>query len=105
MGRGRNKKKENCNEQDQLRDCVELILEDAPTCEAAAPQVKAPVLYLYKVQVNHASLRKRAEPSLDAEIIGHITDRGVYEIYEEVDGWGRLYDDSWIMLQFTFKIR
>ena len=105
MGRGRSKNKESYCAENQLRDCVELVLEDAPTYEAAAPQVEAPVLYLYKVQVNHPSLRKRAAPSAEAEVLDYITDRGVYEIYEEVDGWGRLYDDSWIMLQFTFKIR
>lgn len=105
MGRGRNKKKDYCNEENNLRDCVELVLEEAPEHEAAEPQIEEPVLYLYKVQVTHPSLRKRAEPDTGSEILGYITDQGVYDIYAEINGWGQIYDKSWIMLQFTQKIK
>ena len=57
--------------------------------------------YLYKVRVTHSSLRKRAEPSVNGQILGIISDKGEYYIYEEQDGWGQLDDGSWIMLKYT----
>lgn len=59
---------------------------------------------IYKVKVNHPSLRRRAAPSTDARVLGLITDQGIYDIYEATQGWGRLEDHSWIMLQFCSKI-
>ena len=60
---------------------------------------------LYKVRVTHPSLRRRAEPSKNAEVLGLITDMGIYEIYKEESEWGQLKDKSWIMLSFTKKIK
>lgn len=60
------------------------------------PAIKTPALY--KVQVTHPSLRRRANPSTDSEVLGLITDKGIYEIFNEVPGWGQLKDNSWIML-------
>ena len=59
---------------------------------------------LYTVHVTHPSLRRRANPSLKAEVLGLITDRGEYPIFAEDAGWGKLADDSWIKLEFTEKI-
>lgn len=59
---------------------------------------------LYKVKVNHPSVRYRSEPSLDAQIVGLITDMGIYEISEERNSWGRLKNGCWIMLQYCSKI-
>lgn len=59
---------------------------------------------IYKVRVTHPSLRRRDEPSQDGEVIGFITDQGIYDIYAEVAGWGWLEDGSWIMLQYTSKV-
>ena len=70
---------------------------------AANIEIKPTVLY--KVQVTHPSLRRRAEPSTDSEVLGLITDMGEYEIFAEVGGWGKLKDNSWIMLQFCHKIK
>lgn len=67
------------------------------------PVIKTPALY--KVQVTHPSLRRRAEPSTDSEVLGLITDKGEYEIFAEVGGWGKLKDSSWIMLQFCRRIK
>ena len=66
------------------------------------PAIKTPALY--KVQVTHPSLRRRANPSTDSEVLGLITDKGIYEIFNEVPGWGQLKDNSWIMLQFCHRI-
>ena len=57
---------------------------------------------IMKVKVTHPSLRRRNAPN--GNIVGVITDRGQYDIFEERDGWGRLSDNTWIMLQFTNKL-
>lgn len=59
---------------------------------------------LYSVKVTHPSLRRRSEPEVADNIVGLISDKGIYNIYAEVGGWGKLEDGSWIMLQFTNKI-
>lgn len=59
---------------------------------------------LYNVRVTHPSLRRRAEPNNQAEILGLITDMGTYGIYMEESEWGQLQDKSWIMLKFTQRI-
>lgn len=59
---------------------------------------------LYKVQVTHPSLRRRSTPEIAENVIGVITDRGIYTITNERNGWGQLEDGSWIMLQYTEKI-
>lgn len=59
---------------------------------------------LYSVRVTHPSLRRRAEPNTNSEVLGLITDRGTYKIYKEEPGWGQLHDKSWIMLKFTQRI-
>lgn len=56
---------------------------------------------LYTVKVTHPSLRRRSAPNLQADVLGLIQDQGYYPIYEEVNGWGKLEDGSWIMLSYT----
>ena len=41
---------------------------------------------------------------LNGKVLGLITDKGIYGIYEEKDGWGRLENGYWTMLQYTSKI-
>lgn len=53
------------------------------------------------VRITHPSLRKRAAPNIDAEILGYITDFGRYKVIDEKSGWGELLDGSWIMLRYT----
>lgn len=55
----------------------------------------------YKVRVTSNSLRIRRAPSTQAEIVGYITDHGTYEILDEVNGWGKIEEDNWIMLSYT----
>ena len=59
---------------------------------------------LYKVKANNPSIRYRSAPSLSADIIGLIADMGIYEIYEERNGWGRLKNGCWTMLRYYNKI-
>lgn len=57
---------------------------------------------IMKVKVTHPCLRRRNAPN--GNIVGVITDRGQYDIFEERDGWGRLSDNTWIMLKFTNRL-
>lgn len=55
----------------------------------------------YKVKVTHPSLRMRRAPNTQAEVYDLITDQGIYEIVDEVNGWGQLKNGCWIMLSYT----
>lgn len=55
----------------------------------------------YFVQVTHPSLRRRRAPALSGEEVGLITDQGIYEIFDENNGWGKLENGDWIMLSYT----
>lgn len=75
-----------------------LILADDNSCpfEEETP--------IYKVKVIHDSLRRREAPNLEAKVTGYITDRGIYDIYDERDGWGQLKEFDWILLEYTKKV-
>lgn len=62
------------------------------------------ILPLFSVKVIHPSLRRRSTPEIAENVVGVITDRGIYEIYNVNGDWGQLQDNSWIMLQYTEKI-
>lgn len=62
------------------------------------------ILPLFSVKVIHPSLRRRSTPEIAENVVGVITDRGIYEIYKVNGDWGQLQDNSWIMLQYTEKI-
>lgn len=81
---------------------IPMPIEEIPS-EAAAPCVEEEVKAepIGKVRVTHPSLRKRSEPSTDGEVLGLIQDQGVYDIYAQIGGWGRLVDGAWIALDFT----
>lgn len=55
----------------------------------------------YFVQVTHPSLRRRNAPALSGKEVGLITDQGIYEIFDENNGWGKLENGDWIMLSYT----
>jgi len=55
----------------------------------------------YKVKVMHPSLRIRHAPNTQAEVVGLITDQGIYTIFDEVNGWGMIGENKWIMLSYT----
>ena len=87
MGRGMYKRKNRFN---------------TPTLEVPTLQKKEG---LYKVKIMHPSLRMRNNPNLNSEVKGLITDQGIYMIYEEQNGWGKLENNTWIMLEYTRKIK
>lgn len=103
MGRG-NYKKKYTYLNGIKRDNMEEIVSE-PQVEEVEEQVSEKVICpLYEVQVTHPSLRRRSMPKIAENVIGIITDKSIYKIYDERDGWGQLEDGSWIMLQYTKKI-
>lgn len=77
----------------------EVIIEQ----EVGLEENEQPVI-LYSVKVTHPCLRRRSAPEVKNNIVGLISDQGIYDIYAEVGGWGKLEDGTWIMLQYTEKI-
>lgn len=52
-----------------------------------------------------ASSNYRSGPSTSYRILGTITDKGVYTIVQEKDGWGQLQSRlGWISLKYTTRI-
>jgi hypothetical protein len=87
-------------EQQKEEKVEEVISEIAPEIEIKE-EIKPEKDFLYKVKVTHPSLRMRRAPNTHAEVYGLITDQGIYEIVDEVNGWGKLKNDCWIMLSYT----
>ena len=80
-------------------------------CESTVEEINEPVtvlseeiLPLFSVKVIHPSLRRRSTPEIAENVVGVITDCGIYEIYNVNGDWGQLQDNSWIMLKYTEKI-
>lgn len=86
------------------KDIPEAVITIEPKPELEIKPVIEPEVEnkpLYTVHVTHLSLRRRSTPEIAQNVLGVITDRGNYAVYEEREGWGRLEDGSWIMLQYT----
>lgn len=59
----------------------------------------------YKVKVTADALNYRKGPGTNYGINGAITDKGVYTIVEEKDGWGKLKSGAgWISLKYTSRV-
>jgi hypothetical protein len=59
----------------------------------------------YKVKVTADVLNIRSGPGVAYQIVGKITDQGVYTIVETVNGWGRLKSGAgWISLYYTVRV-
>lgn len=84
-----------------------IINEEPMAIEETGPRGPAGVNGLtgekfeYKVKVIHPSLRIRRAPNTQAEVVGLITDQGIYTILDEVNGWGMIGENKWIMLSYT----
>ena len=87
-------------EQPKEEKVEKIISENAPEIEIKE-EIKPEKDFLYKVKVTHPSLRMRRAPNTQAEVYDLITDQGIYEIVDEVNGWGKLKNDCWIMLSYT----
>jgi hypothetical protein len=88
------KKKPNPKMEEQPMDFLDSFNIEAPIEEPAVNNT-------YKVKVTHPSLRIRRAPNLQAEVVDTIRDQGYYTILDEVNGWGKIGDDKWIMLSYT----
>ncbi len=67
----------------------------------AAPANKCP----YQVKVKKDSVKIRKDAGKKYDIVGYITDKGIYTIIEEKNGFGRLKSGAgWIYLNYTTKI-
>lgn len=58
---------------------------------------------IFQVTLRTPSLKKHAEPSHQSEILGFLDTAGKYDIYNEINGWGQLKDNSWILLAATIR--
>lgn len=59
----------------------------------------------YKVKVTASALNYRKGPGTNYGVNGTITDRGIYTIVEESNGWGKLKSGAgWIKLKYTSRI-
>lgn len=59
----------------------------------------------FTVRVTVDSLNIRSGGSVDFDVVGEITDRKIYTVVEEKNGWGRLKSGvGWICLQFTERV-
>ena len=59
---------------------------------------------LFRVRVTVPSLNVRFQPSTSAKIVAVLTNYPENDILEVKDGFGRIGDNSWIMLRYTKKI-
>ena len=91
----------------EVVEVQEITIEEPAVVQVEEPVVETVVeqgpCAIYSARVTHPSLRRRSAPTLRADVLGLITDKGIYGIFEEREGWGRLEDGSWIMLQYTDK--
>ena len=59
----------------------------------------------YKVKVTADALNYRKGPGTNYDVIGTITNKGIYTIVEERNGWGKLKSGAgWISLKYTKKL-
>ncbi|MEG2351234.1 MAG: N-acetylmuramoyl-L-alanine amidase [Bacilli bacterium] len=66
--------------------------------------VSKPVVELYKVRITASVLNIRNGAGTNYEVNGKITDKGIYTIIEEKNGWGKLKSGAgWISLAYTNK--
>ena len=56
------------------------------------------------VRITATALNVRTGPGTTYKVVQCIRDRGVYQIVEEKNGWGRLDTGGWISLQYTKNI-
>ena len=103
MSRRNNRQKVEEKPVDYLDDLVNTsITQSIEEPEVTEVIAEEPVIdKSYNVKVIHPSLRIRRAPNTQAEIVGLITDQGIYTILDEVNGWGMIGENKWIMLSYT----
>ena len=59
----------------------------------------------YVVKITASALNIRKGPGMNYNIVGCISDRGVYTIVDESAGWGKLKSGAgWIALNYTKRV-
>ena len=59
----------------------------------------------YTVKITASALNIRKGPGMNYDIVGCISDRGVYTIVDESAGWGKLKSGAgWIALNYTSRV-
>lgn len=103
MSRRNNRQKVEEKPVDYLDDLVNTsITQSIEEPEVTEVIAEEPVIdKSYNVKVIHPSLRIRRAPNTQAEVVGLITDQGIYTILDEVNGWGMIGENKWIMLSYT----
>ena len=103
MSRRNNRQKVEEKPVDYLDDLVNTsITQSIEEPEVTEVIAEEPVINKsYNVKVMHPSLRIRRAPNTQAEVVGLITDQGIYTILDEVNGWGMIGENKWIMLSYT----
>ena len=103
MSRRNNRQKVEEKPVDYLDELVNTsITQSIEEPEVTEVTVEEPVVNKsYNVKVMHPSLRIRRAPNTQAEVVGLITDQGIYTILDEVNGWGMIGENKWIMLSYT----
>ena len=103
MSRRNNRQKVEEKPVDYLDDLVNTsITQPIEEPETTEVIVEEPIIdKSYNVKVIHPSLRIRRAPNTQAEVVGLITDQGIYTILDEVNGWGMIGENKWIMLSYT----
>ena len=103
MSRRNNRQKVEEKPVDYLDDLVNTsITKSIEKPEVTEVIAEEPVIdKSYNVKVIHPSLRIRRAPNTQAEVVGLITDQGIYTILDEVNGWGMIGENKWIMLSYT----
>lgn len=76
--------------------------ESTPSTTATSAQVTTSCPYT--VRVTDDSLNIRSGSGVNFDVVGVISDRGVYTITEENNGWGKLKSGvGWISLKYTVR--
>lgn len=90
---------------DTFRKYVRTLVNGSSPAPTPTPTpTPTPGFTPYRVRVTTDGLNYRSGPSTQYKVNGVITDRGVYTIVEENNGWGKLKSGAgWISLAFTAK--
>ena len=87
---------------DVRNDVAKIMGSSATTVTQPVSIPTAGTIVNYLVKVTAAALNIRSGPGTDYDITGNISDKGIYTIVREKNGWGLLKSGAgWIDLSFT----
>ena len=95
---------------DMFREYVKTLIgrvepTPTPTPTPAPTPTPVPVFTPYKVRITADALNYRSGPGTQYRVNGVITDKGIYTIVGEENGWGKLKSGAgWISLKYTSRL-